>query len=240
VRPDLVYDDRGLMLDLYTPESGAGSRCPVVVLIHGGGFRGQSRKDGEIERIAVELAAHGIVAASIDHRLLHEDPQPSPHLAHLVHALPGVSIPATVVAAMEDTLAAIDYIRDRDEELGVDADRLGLIGASTGAITAAHIAYALDDHNVMPPVIRFVASLWGGVFLTPYEITGGDPALFAVHGDADELMPVGMSDDLVSRAAAAGVRTEYHRIEGGTHGFAGVDFFAEPFRQLIEFARAQV
>jgi fermentation-respiration switch protein FrsA (DUF1100 family) len=95
----------------------------------------------------------------------------------------------------------------------------------------------LDDHGVTPPVFRFVASLWGGVFIDPFEVAAGDPPLFAVHGDADEMMPVAMSDDLVARANVAGVPNEYQRVHGGAHGFAGVDFFDGPLLpQLIEFA----
>jgi acetyl esterase/lipase len=189
-------------------------------------------------RIAEALAEQGMAAASIDHRLLHEDPEPSRHLAHLKDVLPGVSIPAAVVAAIEDTLDAVDYLNHRADDLGIDPGRLGLLGASTGAITAAHIAYALDDHAVTPPALRFIVSIWGGVFLDPFEIRAGDPPLFAVHGDLDEMMPVAMSDDLIARAERAGVPTEYHRLAGATHGFAGVGFFERPLlTEMLAFAR---
>jgi hypothetical protein len=52
------------------------------------------------------------------------------------------------------------------------------------------------------------------------------------------MMPVAMSDDLVAKAEAAGVTTEYHRVVGGTHGFEGVAFFDGPLLpQLVEFVR---
>ena len=238
VPEELSYSDTGLAVDLYLPDGAAPDRWRTVVLIHGGGFRGQSRRDPEMVRIAHALTARAIAVASIDHRLLHEDPQPSPRLAHLIDVLPGVSIPATVVAAIDDTLTAIEYLNRRGDELGIDCDRLGLVGASTGAITAAHIAYALDDHGVTPPAFRFVGSLWGGVFIDPYEVAAGDPPVFVVHGEKDEMMPVAMSDDLVARANTAGVTTEYQRVAGGTHGFAGVGFFdGLLLPQLVEFAQ---
>jgi hypothetical protein len=97
-----------------------------------------------------------------------------------------------------------------------------------------------------------VASLWGGILArSPTEVgpdpadqlSSGEPALFAVHGDADATVDVSLDDALVGRAQQVGVDVEYHRTRGGTHGFDGSRFFTEqlpdhrtPFDRLIEFA----
>src|SRR5687767_4613672 len=99
VRQGVVYDPaHGTMLDLYEPDDQERDR-PCVVVIHGGGFRFQSRLDDGIVRICEALSRRGVMAASIDHRMLNDDPQPSTAFAHLVDALPGVSsvIAPTVV-----------------------------------------------------------------------------------------------------------------------------------------------
>ncbi|MGZ4276579.1 MAG: alpha/beta hydrolase [Solirubrobacteraceae bacterium] len=154
---------------------------------------------------------------------------------------------------MDDTLTATDYLRAHAEKLGIDVRRLGLVGSSAGAVTADHVGYVLDDHGIRGPKIGFVASLWGGIVVpapgggrvAAVQLERDEPALFAVHGSADPTVPVRLDDQLVARARAQHVRTEYHRIPGGLHGFNGSQFFTRrvvgaqtPFDRLILFARS--
>src|SRR5262245_12142321 len=180
-----------LLLDLYAPTGRSPSPRPVVVLIHGGGFTKQSRRDEGIVRIARGLAAEGVAAAAIDYRLIPRSPVPSPRVAPL-------GLPLGPAAAVDDTLTAIAYLRTHAKNLGIDPDRMGVAGSSAGAVTADHVAYTLDDHGIAPPHLRFAGSLWGGIF-APAPTRGadpvtqlgkGEPALFAVHGDADPVVPV--------------------------------------------------
>ena len=246
--------DADLLLDLYEPASAASASRPVVVLVHGGGFTAQSRKDDGIVRIARGLAQEGIVAASIDYRLQDQQPVPSARVRSLVDALAAIPIGTVMATAVDDTLTAVDYLRAHAADLGIDIDRLGLVGSSAGAITVDHLAYVLDEHGVSAPKVRFVASLWGAMFVdgpsgTPVidQVNAGEPSLFAVHGDADPTLPVQGDDDLVARAQAVGITTEYQRIAGGGHGFTGTRFFIEkvngdqtPFDRLLAFAHDQL
>ena len=241
-----------LLLDLYRPSKRARRPLPVVVLVHGGGFVQQSRKDAAIVRIARDLAARGVVVAGIDYRLLGAQPVPSSRVAPLLAALPGAPISKAIAAAADDTLTAIGYLRSHARQLGIDPGRLGLIGSSAGAITVDQVAYALDDHGIKAPKARFVASLWGGILVSPPaghgtisadQLERGEPPLFAVHGDADATVPVTLDDQLVARARRQHVPVEYQRIPGGTHGFAGTQFFTRKvaggetsFERLLAFA----
>jgi acetyl esterase/lipase len=241
-----------LRLDIYRPASEPPVLRPVAVLLHGGGFTTQSRADAGIVRIARALAARGMVALSIDYRLAGQVPVPSARVAPVVAALPKAPIFVAMAAAVDDTLTALDYVHDHAAELRIDTHRIGLIGSSAGAITADHVAYALDDHDVRRPPITFVASLWGGMFVTPPEGEGAiaanqlgphEAALFAVHGDADNRVPVELDDQLAARAKAEHVAVEYHRIPRGGHGFDESQFFTRKvdgahtsFDRLITFA----
>jgi acetyl esterase/lipase len=235
-----------LLLDVYTPGGRSAAARPAVVLIHGGGWTAQSRLDDGIVRVARGLAAEGVVAASIDYRLIPQAPVPSPRVAPL-------GLPAGQAAAVDDTLTAIAYLRAHAPDLGIDPDRMGVAGSSAGAVTADDVAYALDDHGIRPPRLRFAGSLWGGIFApspTPgadpaTQLDAGEPALFAVHGDADPTVPVALDDALVARAEAEGVRVEYQRIPGGGHGYHGSGFFTvparpagTPFTRFLAFARS--
>jgi acetyl esterase/lipase len=241
-----------LLLDVYQPAVEPAVLRPVVVLVHGGGFTTQSRTDAGIVRIARALAARGMVALSIDYRLLGQGPVPSSRVQPIVDALPKGPVFAAMAAAVDDTLTALDYVRVHAAELGIDEHRIGLIGSSAGAITADHVAYALDDHHVARPTITFVASLWGGMFVAPPKHESGlaadqlgprDAALFAVHGDADDRVPVELDDQLVARAKAEHVAVEYYRVPGGGHGYDESQFFTRKvagtqtaFDRLIAFA----
>jgi acetyl esterase/lipase len=243
-----------LRLDLYRPAKRSRLARPVVILIHGGGFVQQSRKDPGIVRTSRALAAKGMVAAAIDYRLRPQRPVPSRRVAPLVTALPKSPFFSAVVAAVDDTLTAARFLRKHSKRLGIDTRRLGLVGASAGAITANHVAYVLDDHRVKGPRVRFVGSLWGAILvpaparlgkLPAAQLERGEAKLFAVHGDADRTVPVGASDDLVARARAQRVRREYHRLRGGGHGFAGAQFFTRrvagggtSLDRLLRFARS--
>jgi acetyl esterase/lipase len=245
-----------LKLDLYTPAAKAKRARPVVVIIHGGGFAKQSRKDPGIVEIGRAMAERGIVAAAIDYRLLGQAPVPSSRVEGLTAALPAAPLSAAISSAVDDTLTATDYLRQNASRLGIDPDRLGLVGSSAGGITADQIGYALDDHGVRRPPVRFVASLWGGILVSAPAALGalpadqlehGEPPLFAVHGDADTTLPVAMDDELVARAREQHVTNAYYRIPGGVHGYDGSKFFTyrtkggpTPFQRLLAFAGARL
>jgi acetyl esterase/lipase len=247
--------DLDLLLDLYLP-TGGGEQRPAVVLVHGGGFIQQSRSDVGIVQMARALAARGIVAASIDYRLLDTRPEPSPRVAALIDAVPAVPTAPAQVAAIEDTLTAIDYLREHAKRWRVDPDRIGLIGSSAGAFTVDAVAYALDDHDIAAPEVAFVGSLWGGLILAAPggseaqpvdQVEAGEAALFAVHGDADSTVPVAQSDVLVAAADAAGIPNEYHRIPRGGHGYLPSGFVDRlvagnqtAFDRLLAFAEARL
>jgi acetyl esterase/lipase len=240
-----------LVLDLYRPGRRARARRPVVVLIHGGGYAHGNRKERGLVRIARALATRGIVAASIDYRLVGSRPQPSRRVRPLVDALPASRFSRAEAAAADDTLTAIGFLRRHAARLGIDPARVGLAGSSAGATTADDVAYSLDDHGIAAPRIRFVGDLWGGIFVdapdpgdpTAVQLDHGEAALFCVHGAADPIVPVVLDDELVARARAQHVRHEYHRVPGGGHGYGGTGFFTRrvagrrtAFDRLLRFA----
>jgi acetyl esterase/lipase len=236
-----------LLLDLYEPVTKSQGRRPAVVLIHGGGFTGGSRLSADLDRIARALAERGIVVANIDYRVVPQGPVPSARVAALSAAVPSAPILVAQVAAVDDTLTAIDWLRANAKELRIHPRRLGLVGSSAGAITADHVAYTLDEYGIAVPRISFVGDLWGGIFFDvgaeAAQLEPGEAALFAVHGTADRTVPVFLDDRLVARAQAVGVPVEYHRVAGAGHGFGATGFFTREvapgqttFDRLLDFA----
>jgi acetyl esterase/lipase len=137
--PDVEYADfigfRPLLLDLYR-QGGAvtGRRQPLVIYVHGGGWRrGDSRTLGafaDFPAVLAALAAHGYVVAAVNYRLSGE--------AHFP-------------AAVRDLNAAIEFLRAHAGEYGIDPARIVLWGASAGAQLAALSATSCGDPRFAPP-----------------------------------------------------------------------------------------
>ena len=249
-----------LLMDVYRPRPAGVLRRPAVVVIHGGGFVQGKRTDSGVVRTARGLAERGIVAASIDYRLQGQGPVPAARMARMKKALgyrefgPGNARASAVTAATEDALTSLRYLRSNAARLGIRTSRFGVIGSSAGAVIADNIGYAAANYGIASPRLRFVASLWGGLIVPspggrpPAEnLRRGDPALFLVHGDGDEVVSVRLSDEMDARARAQRVPVEYYRIAGGGHGWNGSGFFKRPtadgqtiFERMLDYASARL
>ena len=106
---------------LYRPQ--AMSACPTVIAVHGGGWRLAPKSN--YERIGRYLAALGYAVFAPTYRL----------------ARPGAP---SYPAAVHDVRAAVQFIRVDGEKLGLDTDRLALLGDSSGAHLASLVALAGD------------------------------------------------------------------------------------------------
>lgn len=103
-------------LDLYLPDGAAPSGgWPMVVFIHGGAWMMCDKRDIQLVG-PLSLLAHGYAVASINYRLSSE---------------------AVFPAQIHDVKAAIRCLKAKSSELGLDASRLAVWGASAGAHLAA-------------------------------------------------------------------------------------------------------
>jgi acetyl esterase/lipase len=116
------HDGDALIGDLYLPKGG--TNRPAIIAVHGGGWQTASR---DIYRyMAPYLAAHGYTVFSVDYRLTREGRNRYP-------------------AAVHDVRAAVQWMRSRGMELGIDQARIALMGDSAGAHLAALVALAGDS-----------------------------------------------------------------------------------------------
>lgn len=216
-----------LRLDLYIPDvappAGAYSQFPLMLIIHGGGFSGGSKSAANFVSYAQEYASRGWLAASIDYRLMSDDPIPSSRVQALYDYVGGAAAPLqarTAVAAVDDTLTALDFLQSRQD---VHAPWTALLGNSAGAITSLITAYSLDDHGIARPPVAAVLDHWGGIYGssigTPFDDPlGTDPVLLVVHGTADPTVPFSEAEALEAWAVAAGLPLDYHPVNGAGHG----------------------
>ncbi len=108
---EFASTDQGpLLLDLYTPRERPEAAMPLVVWVHGGGWFVGNRNQIQLSR-AHHLARRGYAVASVSYRLSPVVPYP---------------------AQIHDVKASVRYLRANAARLGLDADRIGIWGASAG------------------------------------------------------------------------------------------------------------
>jgi len=132
VRGDISFltPDRLEKLDLYLPKSRkAGEKSPAVLLIHGGGWKeGDKRQPREIE-FGTTLAENGYVTASINYALRSTGKFP---------------------LNLQDCKNGVRYLRAHADELGIDPDRISVMGGSAGGHLALLVAYTADQPYLAP------------------------------------------------------------------------------------------
>jgi acetyl esterase/lipase len=129
-RRDVVipgYQDAELTLSVFSP-SGQTGTGPGIFHIHGGGMIGGDRLTG-MSIILPWVIEHSAVAVSIEYRLAPEHPDPYP---------------------VEDCYAALVWVSEHAEELGIDPARLTVVGASAGGGLAAGTALLARDRQGPP------------------------------------------------------------------------------------------
>lgn len=212
-------------VDIYEPET-AIDPLPLVVFIHGGGWRAGSHKRVQVK--PAHMNAQGYYFGSAGYRLV-----------------PNV----TVEQQAGDIGAALRALVGQASAIGFDADRIVLMGHSAGAHLAALVAtdpkYAGDAFEA----IRGVVLLDGAGYDVKAQMAGAGPRMWQVYYNAftaDEevqatLSPVthvggrdaphwlalyvaerevsaAQSEMLAERLRAAGAEAEAVAIEGTDHG----------------------
>jgi acetyl esterase/lipase len=214
-----------LTLDLYEPAGDPATTRPVIIWIHGGGFRVDSYKtQGYIVTYATEFAKRGFSCVSIEYRRCY-----STNDGH------GTEFPALQDAA-RDANKALDWVRANAAAHKFDTNYVFMAGGSAGGRTAitvsefdgpdADAAYPPEtDYKTVPwnkAGIVACAVLWGGLepdmrgWVYPYLQPTDVPAVF-VHGDADTTIDVQNSIDLHNALTAAGATSELHILPGAGH-----------------------
>jgi acetyl esterase/lipase len=118
-------------------------KAPACIVIHGGGWYKGDKKD--MESVAVRLSESGIAAMNMNYRLAPEHRFPAPVL---------------------DTKDAIRWIKGNAKSLGIDADRVCMIGYSAGAHLALMAGFTLPSDGLddtKPPSAKI------------FKFPGGEP-----------------------------------------------------------------
>lgn len=120
------------VLDVWLAESAR--RAPLVVYIHGGGFRGGNKESLRADTLR-ELLDAGISVAAINYRLISDKRLPAAHF---------------------DSRRALQFLRSKAEEWNIDKTRVGAFGGSAGAQLCMWLAFhdEMADPASTDPVER--------------------------------------------------------------------------------------
>ena len=167
-------------------DAAARRRTAALVWAHGGGFVAGDLDMPEADWVARTFAARGITLVSIDYRLVGDGWGRFP-------------------AGSDDVLAAWRWTLAHADELGIDASRVAIGGASAGANLVTGAVLRLLGHDPATEAARLPA----GVFLAY-------PTLLDVQPDPDAALRALLdSNPDADRFGPDAVREMYERYLGG-------------------------
>jgi len=232
-----THGDTTLQLDLYRPLVRS-QPLPLVIVIHGGSWRSGSKED--MAEFAYDLAAHGMVAASVDYRLIQQ----------------GGTFPGPVL----DTIDAAAFLREHAADFGIDPDRIAALGVSAGGHLAL-MSGMVDDFskleatrptgrpfdfkaivNIEGPTdftvnpadyssrqIRLIEGFLGKTIADDSDglhrraaspviyARGNGPPVLTIHGTADQTVPFAQAQLLEAALEAAREPHSFIPIQGMDH-----------------------
>lgn len=236
--PFAIADGHELRLDLYLP-SGV-SQPPLIVYVHGGAWRADSKESMPL----AGLVSHGFAVASVDYRLS-----------------PVAQFPAQI----HDIKAAIRFLRAKQSDYGYDARRITISGSSAGGHLAGLVGVTngnkelegvLGDYREESSDVQAIVDYYGASnFLTIlkqstphgigvrvpalqlllgaqpedtpelaklasplFHVDRSDPPLLLLHGDQDPQMPINQSHELYGAYKAQRLPVRFEVLHGAGHG----------------------
>jgi acetyl esterase/lipase len=239
--------DPSQVLDLYLPEKPSDKPLPLIIWIHGGGWRGGSKAGTGYLGF---LMTDGYAYASIEYRFSQK---------------------ALFPAQIQDCLAAIRWLRANAKKYNLDADHFAVGGDSAGGHLVALIG-GVGGKKIFPPIggnedqsdrVQGVCDWYGPIDFTdvmaqaaanqdvksaikwqtpedPYSdligvklgedktkeqavspiqyVSKDYPPILIMHGDHDQLVPFAQSQEMAAALQKLGVDVTLQKFPGANHG----------------------
>ncbi|MBT3890874.1 MAG: alpha/beta hydrolase fold domain-containing protein [Planctomycetaceae bacterium] len=230
-------------VDVYQPLSRKSTKLPLLIFIHGGGWRSGS-KDSGARQLSDYVRSGNYVGASIGYRLSGEAQWP---------------------AQIHDCKAAIRYLKANATTFGIDAEKVAVFGTSAGGHLSCMVTVSgntpelegkIGRHLKQSSAVTCGISYFGPTnFLRMNDYPGrmdhdaanspeslligkpiqlaksatqkanpesyvdkDDPPMLFIHGTDDPLVAYNQSVILSNRLKPLGVSGEIITVQGGGHG----------------------
>lgn len=201
-------------LDLYLPPRSSRGKSPVLVWIHGGGWKAGDKYPCPVRNFVDD----GYAVASLNYRY---------------------STQATFPAQLQDCRAALRWLREHQLDYDLDPDRIFVAGSSAGG----HLSLLLHDQGVAGICALCAPSDLTALYSpTLEELVGGPldqhaqllveasplkqnfqktPPVLLIHGTQDTLVTPTHSLQLAERLVRAHAWVELFLVPGAGHGLIG-------------------
>jgi acetyl esterase/lipase len=237
---------RALELDVHRADGAPAAPRPLVLYVHGGGWRTSHRSRAPRETrewrrgFFDRLTDGGFVVAAAEYRFSAEALFPAP---------------------LDDTVDALRWLHDHAGDLGVDRERIYLWGASAGGNLAALAALVEGAPPVAGAVCwypvtdllaldldkddSFEAQLLGGPIGEHLELARAAspvtharrdaPPFLLQHGEQDTWVPCDQSARLAEALRRAGADVQLEIVPGADHFFGGAADIEAIFERALAF-----
>lgn len=158
--------------DWYEAEDDSIAARPLIIWLHGGGFKFGSKNMHSIRLWSDYFARRGYVCAAIDYQLGKKDLR-----------FKYDELVRNCEHAVGDCRAAIAWFKHNAARLRIDTGRIILAGNSAGGMIALQTAYGAE-----PGGVAAVVNFWGGIFDLGWLGRAKVP-IVSVHGRNDNIVP---------------------------------------------------
>lgn len=227
--PNASKDDKkAYLFDLYQPTGDKELHRPLIIWMHGGGFKFGSKTAKGIKLWSKTFAQRGYVCAGINYRLSKRNP-----IFHF-----GVLMQASYYA-VQDAKTAVEYFKRNAARYHIDPDKIILAGNSAGGMIALQAAYSsnreLADMVKLPSdsiaiakphdraKVVAVINLWGAIYNLNWLKNANVP-IVSVLGSKDSIVPPTHKDaplhggeDIHDKATALGIPNKLRMFDGYSH-----------------------
>jgi len=227
--PNATKDEKkAYLFDLYQPKGDDAHHRPLIIWMHGGGFKFGSKDAKGVTLWSKTFAQRGYVCANINYRLSKKNP-----LFHFDELL------KSSYYAVQDVKTAVEYFKHNAARYGIDPNKIILAGNSAGGMIALQAAYSSnaelaqlaqltnDTAAVSKPQERVkvaaVINFWGAIYNLDWLKNVRVPIVSALGSNDGVVPPTHKSaplyggEDIHAKADSLGIPNELKVFEGYSH-----------------------
>ena len=190
--PNADQDEKkSRLFDLYQPKDDHSAPRPLIIWMHGGGFKFGTKEAKGIQLWSKTFAQRGYVCAAINYSLSKKDPLFNFN-----------ELQKSCYYAVQDLKMAFEYFRQHRTEYNIDPDKIILAGNSAGGVIAMQAAYGTnaelakmagitDANENQQGVLKAacVINFWGAIFDLDWLKNAHVP-IVSVLGNRDNIVPL--------------------------------------------------
>lgn len=191
LNPPAGVNTKYYRFDFYEPAADSCTARPLIIWLHGGGFKFGKKTSGGLPLWSKTFALRGYVCAALNYRLSKKHP-----LKHFEDLVEGCA------DAVDDLHSAIQFFKQHSSQYRIDTNRIIVGGNSAGGMIALQAVYGSRPDMARlirrgdsttaavynPQHIAAVINYWGALF-NAHWLRHARVPIVSVHGSQDGIVP---------------------------------------------------